>query len=375
MKIGVDIRTLSYRKGGISQYTYNLVKNIIRLDEKNEYFLFNYNKSQYEWDNFSENVNEVILRLPQRHNLVKVWENLLVPITTKKRGIDLWFSPDFTIPRCLNVPSVITIFDLIFKKYHDTKDNKQLQKLDKKVRFSIKHASKIIVISKFTLKEVQAEYEIESDKIYLTHLAADERFHKIHDLSILKKVLNRYGIHFKYILFVGEISERKNITRLIHAYNLLKMEGKTRGRKLLLVGKRTTDTNNILIEVNRLKLREYVLFTGYVPDEDLPFIYNGADMFVFPSLYEGFGIPPLEAMQCKIPVIASRLTSIPEIVGDGALLFDPCNIEDIADKTDLILNKKINIDELLGKASVQADKFSWEKTAKQTIAILNEFKC
>jgi glycosyltransferase involved in cell wall biosynthesis len=124
--------------------------------------------------------------------------------------------------------------------------------------------------------------------------------------------------------------------------------------------------------MKRLNLESHVLFTGYVPDEDLPFLYNGADVFVFPSLYEGFGIPPLEAMRCEVPVVASNATSIPEVVGAGALLFDPYNVEDIADKLEQILDKKIDLGALLQAGLKQADQFTWEDSARKTIALLED---
>ncbi len=135
--------------------------------------------------------------------------------------------------------------------------------------------------------------------------------------------MKRYGIDFPYLLFVGEISRRKNLSGLLKAFKILKADGKILRRRLVIVGKKTTETDHVMKEVTELGISGEVFFTGYIPDEDLPFIYNGADLFVFPSLYEGFGIPPLEAMRCGTPVVASNATSIPEVVGEGALLFDP----------------------------------------------------
>jgi glycosyltransferase involved in cell wall biosynthesis len=201
-------------------------------------------------------------------------------------------------------------------------------------------------------------------------LAADERFHKINDQSALQRVLRRYGIDFDYILYVGEISHRKNIIRLLLAYHRLKEKDKLKQRKLVLVGKGTIDTEKIVSEMRRLNLESNVMFTGYVPDEDLPFLYNGACIFAFPSLYEGFGIPPLEAMRCQVPVVASSSTSIPEVVGTGALLFDPYNVEDIADKLEQVLDQKIDTGALLRTALKQADQFTWEDSARKTIALL-----
>jgi glycosyltransferase involved in cell wall biosynthesis len=370
MNIGIDIRTLSFRRGGISQYTYNLLKNMLRIDSANTYYLFNYNKSPYEWDNFRGNVKEIILRLPQRYGLRMIWENILVPMALRKYGIDVWFSPDFYIPKLLRIKSVITVCDLIFERFHDIERNKAAAALSKKVEFSVRRAVQIIAISSFTRGQILERYRVAPSKVTVIPLAADERFHKINDQSALQRVLRRYGIDFDYILYVGEISHRKNIIRLLRAYHRLKEKDKLKQRKLVLVGKGTIDTEKIVSEMRRLNLESNVMFTGYVPDEDLPFLYNGACIFAFPSLYEGFGIPPLEAMRCQVPVVASSSTSIPEVVGTGALLFDPYNVEDIADKLEQVLDQKIDTGALLRTALKQADQFTWEDSARKTIALL-----
>jgi glycosyltransferase involved in cell wall biosynthesis len=370
MNIGIDIRTLSFRRGGISQYTYHLLKNMLRIDSVNKYYLFNYNKSPYEWDNFRENAKEIILRFPQRHAFKTIWENILAPIAARKYGIEIWFSPDFYIPKLLRTKSVITVCDLIFERFHDIGTNKLASALSTKVDFSVRRAVQIIAISSFTRSQILERYRVSPSKVTVIPLAADERFHRINDQSALRRVLRRYGIDFHYILYVGEISDRKNIIRLLEAYDSLKKKDKLKQRKLVLVGKETIDTEKIVSEVKRLDLGSQILFTGYVPDEDLPFLYNGASVFAFPSLYEGFGIPPLEAMQCQVPVVASSATSIPEVVGTGALLFDAYNVEDIADKLDQVLDRRIDLDALLQAGLKQADRFSWEDSARKTIALL-----
>jgi glycosyltransferase involved in cell wall biosynthesis len=300
------------------------------------------------------------------------WENILVPIAIKKLNIDIWFGPDFTIPKYLKIPGVVTIHDLIFKKFHDVLIHRPSRELSSRVDYSIKKAHKIIVPSRFTRDEVRREFSVENNRIHVIPEAADERFHKIEDTGIVSRVLELYGIDFPYLLFVGETSKRKNLFRLLHAFRLLKNERKLEQRKLLIVGKRTVDTGKIIKEVNSLGLSSDVAFTGYVPDEDLPFLYCGADIFVFPSLYEGFGIPPLEAMGCLTPVAASNATSIPDVVGDACILFDPLDVPDMAEKIDQVINNRINVVDLKKRAKITAEKFSWEKTARETLAV---FKC
>lgn len=371
MNIGVDIRTLSFRRGGISQYTYCLLKSMLRADTRNAYFLFTYIKSPYEWDTFRGNAKEVVLRFPQRPFLKLIWENVLAPIAARKHQIDVWFSPDFIIPKRLRAKSVITIHDLIFEEFHDPSRNSDAAAFSRKVEDSVRRADKIIAISDFTKGRMVQRYKLSEEKVIRVHQAADERFHRIQDQEAIERVLRRYGIQDRFILFVGEISKRKNLDRLLKAYHLLHTQEIIGGRKLVLVGKRTSETDRILREVDSLSLQSEVLLTGYVPDEDLPFIYNSADVFVFPSLYEGFGIPLLEAMKCEIPVIASNTTAIPEVVVDSGLLFDPEKPEDIADKIDLVINDKIDVNKLISKAKRHADNFSWSMTAAQTLEIIN----
>jgi glycosyltransferase involved in cell wall biosynthesis len=373
MKIGIDIRTLSFRRGGISQYTYHLLKNLLAIDGKNSYYLFNYNRSPYDWDHFRGNAREIILRCPQRSGFKTFWENVLVPLAVRKKGIQLWFSPDFTIPRLLRTKSVITIHDLIFENFYDIRKNKLAADLSAKVEFSVKRCSKIIAVSCFTCGRILERHKLAAAKVHVIPEAADERFHKIHDSEAIRRVLQRYKIDFEYILFVGEISERKNIARLLKAYHVLHRMNKTKNRKLVLAGKVTADTPKILQEVDHLGLQSHVLLTGYVPNEDLPFIYNAADLFVFPSLYEGFGIPPLEAMASQVPVVASSATSIPEVVGNGAIMFDPYSIEDMVEKIDRVLDENFDRDSLLQKALDQAERFTWENSARKTLALFESF--
>ena len=373
MKIGVDIRTLSFRRGGISRYTYNLLKNIIKIDSRNSYYLFNYHKSPYEWINLGKNVKEIVLRLPQRYGLKTFWENVYLPTVLKKIKIDLWFGPDFTIPKLINIPSLITVHDLIFMKFHNLQENKLSQEISVKVHYSIKKSNKIIVPSNFTREQVLKEFNVKDHKIVVIPEAADEYFHRIDNQALISRVLNQYNIHFPYILFVGETSKRKNLIRLLKAFYLLKSENKIDKRKLLIVGKRTIDTDYIIEESQKLNISRDVIFTDYIPDNDLPFLYNGADVFVFPSLYEGFGIPPLEAMQCETPVAASNITSIPEVVGNGAVLFDPYDVTDISEKIDLILNSRIDLVKLKKNALRQAQNFSWERSSRETLSVIESF--
>ncbi len=372
MNIGFDIRTLSFRKGGISQYAYGLLKSLIRLDQKNQYYLFGYTKSGFEWDNFRGNVQEIVLRLPQRHGGRAFWEMALVPFAARRWNLDVWFSPVFFVPKFIRIPRVVAIHDLIFMNFYDP-ESRYSRDLQAKVAYAIKHAAKIVVTSHYTMEDLCKAFPLDRGKVAVIHLAADERFHPI-EKSLVPAVLKRYGIDFPYLLFVGEISQRKNLSHLLKALRLLKQDDRLSGRKLVVVGKRTTDTDQILHEVLGLKLSEDVFFTGYVADEDLPFIYNGADVFVFPSLYEGFGIPPLEAMQCGTPVVASNATSIPEVVGEGALLFDPNDPADMAERIDEVVNGKVDVGALRARAKHQVEKFTWVSAASRTMDIFDALR-
>lgn len=234
-------------------------------------------------------------------------------------------------------------------------------------RYSIKKAKKIITISNSSKNDIIKTYGVKANKIAVIYPG-------IRKISVNERVLNmnelnkKFGIEGDYILFVGTLQPRKNISKLIEAFSKLKKQN----LKLVIVGKKGWLYEDILNAPAKFGISEKVKFLDFVNDEDLPSLYKNALCFVLPSLYEGFGLPVLEAMQYGCPVLTSNVSSLPEAGGDGAIYFDPQNADDIAQKIEEVISNKNLREEMVKKGYNQVKKFSWKKTAKETLKVLEE---
>jgi glycosyltransferase involved in cell wall biosynthesis len=225
----------------------------------------------------------------------------------------------------------------------------------------------IITVSQQSKKDILFYLEVKPERIMVIPEAANPKFQPLAQEYFLP-ALKRYGIETPYILYVGSLEPRKNLLRLLEGYSQLRSWSDK--WSLVIVGARNFwKSSPVVKEVKELGLKSYVRFTGYVPDEDLPAIYSGADLFVFPSIYEGFGLPVLEAMACGIPVVTSNTSSLPEVAGDAALLVDPYSVDEIAAAMRRVLCDPDVAAELCAKGLQRAKQFSWERTARETIAV------
>ncbi|HAW59525.1 MAG TPA: glycosyltransferase family 1 protein [Bacteroidales bacterium] len=234
---------------------------------------------------------------------------------------------------------------------------------------TLKSADRIIVDSNHTKEDLSAHYNISKDKITVIYLAADPRY-RLLDEDRIHNVKDKYGIKLPYILYVGSMERRKNIPLLLKAF----LEVKNNiPHKLVIVGSKGKHFNSITKLVHDYNLQDDVIFTGRVPDEDMPSIYNLAELFVYPSLYEGFGLPPLEAMACGCPVITSNVSSLPEVVGDAGILIDPNNVNELSCAIYKALTDVEFKNSLKLKGLERANMFSWRKFAEETASIYEEF--
>src|SRR3972149_4047180 len=325
MNIGIDANCLLFEKAGIGQYTRHLLTNLLRIDRKNDYFLyfsFLHQRSQREKiirdfleKSAGSKVKIRILPLPAQ------WYEWLLatplPITKLITDpLDVFFSPFAAgIPRNGFAKMVVTIHDLVFIRFPEHRGRKLSNYYLKRHKIALKNSKKVIVPSQATKKDLQDFLKVSPAKIKVIYEAADSRFRVIKkNSSPFKEALGRYfDPEIKYILSVGTLEPRKNLSKLVEAYSLLPLEFK-QVYKLVLVGGKGWNNSRLLKTINNLNLRDKVILTGFVSDDDLPYIYNQASVFVSPSLYEGFGLPPLEAMACGTPVIASDDSSLPEVV-------------------------------------------------------------
>lgn len=368
MKIGIDGRAAKwYRGSGIGTYTYQLLNYIKKLDKENEYLIIWPDKSETEFVS-AENIN--INLLPQQ--IDKFWEEIMIKEIIIKNDIDIYHVPQngIGIPLSKKCSYIITLHDIIPFRLPETVGPGYLKIFRENVPKIMKIVDAVITVSEFSKKDICEYFDYDPSKVFVTHLAPEDIYKPLPRYEVEKVLKQNFNIDFPYILYVGGFSPRKNLTRLIKAYSTIKE--KIDDIHLVIPGKFSRSFEEIKNLVVELGLCNWVHFVSYVEVELMPYLYNGAILFVYPSLYEGFGLPPLEAMACKIPTIASNITSLPEILKDAAVFVDPYSEEDIAEKILFVLENEKFRKELSEKGYNLAKSYSWEKTIKATIAIYQQ---
>ncbi len=379
MNIGIDANNILFEKAGVGKYSLNLINNLIKIDRKNHYFLY-FNFLRQRKQRIAQ-VNKLLLNpLPKNVklrflNFPARWQEFLfsTPFPAKKiinDDLDLFYASYPTgIPKNGFKKMITTVHDLAFLRFPEHRGKKLSNYYLKRHKIALKNCIKIIVPSKATKKDLQDMLDIDGKKITVIYEAADSRFKVIHDQRLISNISSKYfDPEIEYILSVGTLEPRKNLPRLIEAYSQLPNK-LTQKYKLVLVGASGWNNNLLTKTIENLNLKDKVIITGFASDDDLAYIYNKASIFIYPSLYEGFGLPPLEAMSCGLPVITSNVSSLPEVVGNAAILINPNNEDEIMQAAKkLLLDQKVK-DKLIKKGLVQAKKFSWQKTAEQTLSV------
>lgn len=282
---------------------------------------------------------------------------------------DILHCPDYIIPPTLNKNIILTIHDMSFYRYPEFNFEWFVEKYQKMVARNARRAKLIIADSESTKKDIARFLGIEFSKIHVVYLASDESFRILDEDEIDLKIMQKYGIDRNFLLSVGTIEPRKNFKTLIKAFELLKKNYRFRNLKLVIAGKTGWKSEETFRVFNESKNKEDIVFTGEISDRDLVQLYNMASLFVYPSIFEGFGLPVLEAMSCGLPVIASNSSSIPEVLQHPDLLFDPFDEKEICFKMMEILSDN-NLSSYIRKQCLaNAKKFNWSKTAAKTLDI------
>lgn len=354
---------------GSSQVAFELIKNIERLDFKNNYTVLLPDKPLEDLPKEREGFKYKILK-PKR-----LWTRIALPLAFffVKNKPDVIFSPTHYIPRFApkGLKRVGMVFDLSFLHFPSLFGKKDLWQLTNWTKFTVENAEHIITISKSTKLDLIKNYELNKDKITVSYPGFDAVvFHKVSNENRMQQVLNKYQIEEDFIIFVGTIQPRKNLVRLIEIVSRIE------DLKLVVVGKTSGEGRagwmyeDILKRPSELGVKERVIFTGFVPSGDLPYLISGSVAYINPSLWEGFGIPVVEAMACGVPVLVSNVSSLPEVVGKAGLMFDPNKIDQIEQAIRTIYSdKKLRL-KLAKLSLLQAKKFSWKKMAKDVIKVL-----
>lgn len=366
MRIAIDAHSVGTRLGGNESYATNLIEALAEIDNVNHYTLYVTRREAVErfsnrWANFA--VRSTLPHTPF----------IRIPVTLsaelRKNRVDV-LHVQFTAPPLAPCPVVVSIHDLSFEHLPQTFKRRSRMQLRMTVRRSARRASRVIALSDYARNDIISTYNINPEKISTIPLAAPAHFGPVTDEEELQRVSLSYGIEDDYILAVGSIQPRKNLARLLQAYSLLRRaRPEVKLPKLVVVGRYAWLYAETLRTVNELGLGESVVLTGYVPEVDLPALYSRALCFVYPSYFEGFGLPPLEAMKCGAPVIVGNKTSVPEVVGDAAVLVDPLDVNHLASAIERVITDSDLRATLRAKGLERAKLFDWRETARQTLAV------
>jgi glycosyltransferase involved in cell wall biosynthesis len=396
MRIGLDATILqieSSRVRGIGQYIQNLFMLLLEHDRLNDYVIYTTQSAPQ----VQTRRNLRITNLPdvpllgnffphtsvRKHYYNFLMQNhLFLPARIILDKIDLvHFPAQASAPIIQPKVSVVTVFDAIFHLYPEKYQIYFEQKMRAKLQaMTIRKADMVITISETSKKDIHRMYGVSLDKIRVTYLGANDYFKPMNRTAAQDLLKKKYGLHGSFLLYVGGFDFRKNLRSLVFAFDHLRKRAGAPD-KLVLVGKAPAhpkipgyrDFSLLCETIKKLNLEKDVLIPGYVPEEDLPFFYSASEVFVFPSLYEGFGLPVLEAMSCGAPVVALNSSSIPEVLGDAGILVDPVDFEGALIKTlDSLLGDPHRCQMLREKGLERAKQFSWQKTATETIKVYEE---
>lgn len=305
----------------------------------------------------------------------KLWTQWRLPLDLyfHKDRPDVFFSPSHYAPRFSPVPTVMSIMDVSYLYFPEMFDKKDLLQLKNWTAYSVKNAKKVLTISRSTKNDIIEAYKTPDTKVIVTYPGIKETVSLEPRIYGMNQVKTKYRISDNYVLFVGTLQPRKNIQKLIEAFaKVLKDENSQNDLQLVIVGKKGWQYEEILSAPEKLSISGSVKFLESVSNDELPIIYKHAKCMILPSLYEGFGLPVLEAMKYDCPVITSKVSSLPEAGGDACLYINPEDVSDISDKIIKLINDDKLRQVLIEKGRKQVEKFSWEKTAGETLKVLEE---
>ncbi len=362
MRIGIDARLTYYRQAGISQYTVQLIEALSRLELEDDFVVIESIRSKEPLIEHPRFTTRHSLT-PSHHRL----EQLSLPLELAPLRLDLLHSPDFIPPFRAKVRSVITVHDLVFLMFPQflTKDSARYYG---QIDHAVRRADAVIAVSHATKRDIMQLLGVAEHKIRVIYEAASPIFRPLRSDDLTQRVRGRFGIQREFLLFVSTIEPRKNVPVLLRAYRQLR-DNYGVDAQLVLAGDKGWLFDEVFDLTRRLELEDHVLFLGRVTTRELLWLYNAAQALVAPSVYEGFGLTPLEAMACGTPVIVSNVSSLPEIVSDAGLTVDPSDVEALTVAMWRVLDDSELRSTLVQKGLKRAALFSWDKAARETLAL------
>ena len=373
MRIGIDARFFGSVGKGLGRYTQKLIENLEKIDSNNQYYVFLRKENWEEYQPKNPYFEKILADIP--------WygfrEQLQFPKILKKYNLDLVHFPHFNVPISWKGKFVVTIHDLILFHY-PTKRASALSPFiyflkrtayRRVIRNAIRKSEKIIAVSNHTKKDIVEHFQVPEEKIVVTYEAVDRQMKPLHVPS--EQVLEKYGIIKPYLVYVGNAYPHKNLERLVLVFRELRK--KHPHLRLVLVGKEDYFYRRLKTFVKDNSARQ-VIFSDFVPDDDMAVVYREALLYIFPSLYEGFGLPPLEAIAQNLPVVSSNESSMPEILGDAAYYFDPRALSEMGEAIERAATDNELRERLIAAGREQIKKYSWEKMARETLNIYSEIQ-
>ncbi|HEV3141710.1 MAG TPA: glycosyltransferase family 1 protein [Vicinamibacterales bacterium] len=366
MRIGIDARKL--HDFGIGTYIRNLLRQLARLDHESEFVVLCRPEDREALVPLGENFRP----LPETSRNYSIGEQVSIPLALRREKVTLFHAPHYVLPPLVGCRSVVTIHDcihLMFPQYLPSRF--ALTYARASIRMAARRATRVMTVSESSKRDILRFVDVPADKIDVIYNAFDERFGVEPREEDVVRVRERYQLHDEFVLYAGNVKPHKNLERLITAFHLVRQRGLDH-LKLVLIGDDISRYAALRRAVHRYQLHQYVRFLGYLPEETLAVMYRLSGVFVFPSLYEGFGLPPLEAMASGTPVVTSNVSSLPEVAGDAAMLVDPYDPEALADAMVRVLTDETLRKDLRRRGLERARQFSWEQSVRRVREIYGE---
>ena len=367
MLIGIDAsRATTAHRTGTETYSLHLIRALISLGSGHRFRLYTNGATDVPGTSEVPGTWFEIRTIP----FPRLWTHLRLSAEMLHRPPDVLFVPAHVLPLIHPRRSVATVHDVGYLFYPEAHPPADRRYLDWSTGWNARRSAAVLADSAATKADLVRAYGVDAAKVHVVYLGRDEALAPVRDPAELARVRARYGIGERYLLYVGTLQPRKNLARLVDAFTRLAGDPALTGVQLVLAGKPGWLADDLAPRVARLGLAGRVLFPGYIADADLPALLSGALAFAFPSLYEGFGIPVLEAQSCGVPVMTSNNSSLPEVAGDAALLVDPHDVDAIAEAMRRLVTDDALRAELVRRGFENVKRFSWEKCARETLAVL-----
>jgi glycosyltransferase involved in cell wall biosynthesis len=366
VRIGIDARKL--HDFGIGTYIRNLLRELAKIDRQNEYVLLTRPQDVSVAASLGENFRAV----PNRSSYYSIAEQFSIPLAVRRERLDLFHSTHYVLPALTPSKSVVTIHDCIHLMFPEYRRYHLGHAYARTSLYTAAHKSdRILTVSEQSKRDILKFFDVPPEKIVVTPNAIDDRLSVPPSEEQVTQTRERYQLSQSYLLYVGNIKPHKNLERLIEAFHLVRMQGRSE-LELLIIGDEISKLQALRRAVHKYDIHRYVRFFGYVPDMTLSVLYRLASVFVFPSLYEGFGLPPLEAMASGTPVVTSNVSSLPEVVGDAAMLVDPHSAEAIADGILKVLRSTHLREDLRQRGLRRAQEYSWARSVRRVREVYGE---